>query len=93
MAYEEMETLPEYVQYAGEQVDGNKWSGKAPPPAIGDKVRITFNGLGTATVVKYFVQDGFLGVMTVLDNPPAWYVKQNKGNIPGHAFGAEIEPA
>jgi hypothetical protein len=63
-------------------------------PAIGDVVRITFNGLGTGTVVSYFVEHQYAGVCVRLDNDPAWHVKQCRGSRwAGCAlvFGAEIE--
>ena len=74
-----------------------KWSGRErhagkPLPKLGDRVRITFNGLGTGTVVAYFVEAGFLGVKVRLDQRPAWHVKQNGHNNPDAlVFGAEIE--
>lgn len=67
-----------------------KWSNAAPPPAIGAEVKLNFNNLGAGIVEAYFAQDGYLGVKVKLANPPAWYVEQNKGNVAGHAFGAEI---
>lgn len=75
-----------------------KWSvgGFATPPAIGTRVRITFNGLGSGVVESYFVEHNFVGVRVRLDAAPAWHVKQNKGTIhAGNAlvFGREIEPA
>ena len=67
------------------------WSGKEPPPAIGTDIIIKINGIGKAKVVGYFVEDGWLGVMTQAEDPPAWYIKQNGGNVVGYAFGAEIK--
>lgn len=68
-----------------------KWSAPFDPPALGARVRVRINNLGPATVTGYFVQDGYLGVITKLDAAPDWYVKQNGGNVPGHSFGAEID--
>lgn len=71
-------------------------------PHLTSKVKITFNGLGTGTVVSYFTEHSFIGVCVKLDNPPAWHTRQNKGrksangvNMEGHAlvFGSEIELA
>ena len=67
------------LAYAGDQ-----------PPAIGSKVQVTMNGLGTGTAVGYFTECNFLGVIVELDNPPAWYTKQNGTHI-AHVFGLEIK--
>jgi hypothetical protein len=68
------------------------WSGKMPPPAIGERVNVRINSLGAATVVGYFTEGGYLGLRVQHDNPPAWYLKQNGGNVPGCVFGIEIGP-
>jgi len=86
--YTEHDSVPAYGQGEGDAV---RWSGKAPPPAIGEKVTVSMNGLGEATVVGYFTKEGWLGLLTKLDNPPDWYVKQNGGNKVGHIFGAECK--
>jgi hypothetical protein len=65
-------------------VDGEPmiWSNHKQLPALGSKVKITMNGIGTATVVGYFyeaVQDGaWIGIMTLPTNPPKWLKDQNK---------------
>jgi hypothetical protein len=62
------------------------------PPAIGDFIRVRINGLGRAQVTGYFSDGGFLGVTVRYSTPPAWYVKQNRGNVEGGVFGSEISP-
>jgi len=69
----------------------HKWSGKLSIPAIGDKVRITFNGLGTGSVKSYFHEAGFLGIAVLLDEQPDWHEKQCGVNHPALVFGAEVE--
>jgi hypothetical protein len=71
-----------------------KWSNDLPPPAIGTKVHVTMNRLGTGVVRGYFVECGWLGLLVEFLNPPEWYVKQNSHSNPlGHVFGAEFQPA
>lgn len=67
-----------------------KWSGADQPPAIGDVVDVRINRCGPAKVLGYFVQEGWLGVKVQLQSPPDWFVRRNGGNVPCHAFGAEI---
>ncbi|AXQ69034.1 hypothetical protein HOU02_gp175 [Caulobacter phage CcrBL9] len=67
-----------------------RWSAAFDPPAIGERVRVTTNGLGWAKVTGYFVEGDWLGVIVKLEAPADWYVKQNGGNVPGHSFGTEI---
>lgn len=99
MSYQEYQEVPIYVQaiYKDGMVANAKdgalvWAGKVPPPPVGEKVHLTINSLGEAAVVGYFSQDGFLGLRTKLDNPPDWYLKQNKGNVVGCVFGPEFKP-
>ncbi len=73
--------------------DPFKWSGKEPPPAIGDRVHTRMNRLGWGTVLRYFVEYGWLGVLVALDAPPEWYTKQNKGNPAAHIFGVDLDHA
>lgn len=71
------------------------WSRKdgAPPPAIGDRIRITMNSCGPAIVTGYFTEGEWLGVRCTLLDPPAWHIRQNKGvTTNGHVFGPEFEP-
>jgi hypothetical protein len=70
-----------------------KWSGDFDVPAIGEDVIIRVNGIGSAKVVGYATQNGYLGVMTVPYSPPDWWVRQNGSPSPDNAalaFGAEI---
>ncbi len=67
-----------------------RWSAEFDPPAIGERIRVTMNGLGEGVVTGYFVEADYLGVTVKLDAPADWYAKQNGGNVPGHSFGAEI---
>ena len=69
----------------------DKWSGKLSIPEIGDRVRITFNGLGTGSVTSYFHEAGYLGVAILLDEQPEWHEKQNGTNKTALVFGAELE--
>lgn len=100
-SYQEMTVPPAYKapQYGerGEIVNGKEggdpiWANAAPPPAIGTKINVNMNSLGEATVLRYFVEHGYLGLLVQFSNPPAWYTKQNKGNPPGHIFGPEFKP-
>lgn len=70
-----------------------KWSGGAPPPAIGARIIVTINNCGPAIVTGYFVEHGWLGVLCRLLDAPEWHRRQNHGNPLGHAFGAEIKAA
>lgn len=76
---------------AGGTMDAPAWYGDGAPPAIGALVKITINGIGLAKVVGYFIEGGYLGVLNQPLDPPAWYVKQNNGNVVGGAFGPEIK--
>lgn len=67
-----------------------RWSGKARPPAIGEKVQIDVNNLGTGTVVRYFAQEGWLGVLVQLDHISAER-HERWGGGPTHVFGAELK--
>ena len=77
------------------------WSGRdmMPPPAVGSTIKVTMNALGLARVTGYFVQDGYLGVRAILQDPPEWLVEQHKRTAlehpewdleRGHFFGSEI---
>lgn len=66
------------------------WFGKFAPPAVGTVITVKINGIGQATVVGYFTEGGYLGVLNQPIDPPAWYIKQNGGNVVGGAFGPEI---
>ena len=83
------------IQWEGTKIlnksDPFKWGGKAPPPAIGAKVTVAINMIGTGVVLSYFEAEGFLGVLVKPDTPPEWYVKQNGAASPCHVFGAELK--
>jgi hypothetical protein len=94
-----------FAEYIDADGDSLKWSAKFPLPNMGDEIRITMNGIGPATVVGFFEEGGYVGVMTKATNPPAWLKKQRadakkdpryasrpewwKNDI-GCQFGAEI---
>jgi hypothetical protein len=68
-----------------------KWSGTKPPPEKNSRVNAVINEFGTGTVLDYFVREGWLGVKVLVDNPPAWSIKQN-GNLKVFTFfGTELE--
>jgi hypothetical protein len=100
MSYQEYQEVPAFEQAVYKDgMPSNKppegvliWAGKVAPPPVGEKIMLTINSLGEAAVVGYFGQDGYLGLRTKLDNPPAWYLKQNGGNKVGHVFGPEFKP-
>lgn len=88
--------------YRNEKGQRLKWSAPFPLPAVGDRVEIVMNRIGTAEVVGYFEEAGFVGVMTRPEHPPEWLRRQNEeaATEPGAAwwvkdgigfeFGAEI---
>ena len=97
--YKEYQEVPAYEPAVYKDgfpvvVDGGAliWAAKVPPPPVGEKVRVSMNGLGEAEVVGYFSMGGYLGLRVKLDNPPEWYIKQNKGNVVGSIFGPEFKP-
>jgi hypothetical protein len=63
------------------------------PPAIGTKVKVTMNGLGTGTVTGYFVEHGWLGVHVKADNRPEWHKNAHPDVDEYLVFGVEIHPA
>jgi len=103
--YQEFKTLPAWTRavWSGEDKNGDrkvvneadpfKWSGRDDPPAIGDKVRAYMNDLGHGTVIGYFVEYGWFGVLVQLEKNPLWRRKQCGGkNPPAHLFGIDLEP-
>ena len=72
-----------------------KWSGTMPIPAIGETVVINFNGLGSATVIGYVVEHGWLGLDTELKTIPTWHYRRHPPRTERHGrafcFGVEIE--
>lgn len=91
--YLECDTLPAFEQYSGGAVKGElaQWSGEGEPPEVGACVNVRINGIGPAKIERYFIQDGFLGVLATPLQPPEWYVKQNGYNVAMHVFGAEMD--
>lgn len=91
----------EYVTAEGIRL---AWSGSMPLPEVGDKITITMNSIGPARVMGYFMEGGYLGVMTKALRPPKWLREQRKEeasrtDMPqwwrdgiGCEFGTEIEP-
>lgn len=61
------------------------------PPAICARINVRINACGPAVVTGYFSQDGYLGLLCRLENPPAWHRKQNNDDPTGHVFGPEFE--
>lgn len=55
-----------------------KWSACFPLPAIGSRVYVTMNGIGWSVVKGYWSAAGWLGVMTLPENPPAYLRKQQR---------------
>jgi len=98
--YKEYAELPAFEQAVYENgfvsnVEEGKlvWANKDgfQPPPVGSKVMVRINSLGEAEVKGYFSQEGFLGLLVVLDNAPEWYVKQNgDAKKVGHVFGPEV---
>ncbi len=69
-----------------------RWSGVQPIPAIGARVTINFNSLGSGVVESYFYEHGFQGVCVKLDAIPEWKQKQQKTNADvALVFGMELK--
>lgn len=99
------ETLPVYVM-AQWGADGlalpdpakrPRWSGEAPPPALGAEIHIPANGIGPAIVLGYSVEtgsdgQGFLNVRCRPLNPPAFLLARADQGKEVHAAGAEVRP-
>lgn len=95
MITQAIETLPVFERATEEnRGDQNiiKWSGVVQPPTIGQRIKVTMNDLGHGKVIGYFTAAGYLGVRVILENPPAWYTKQNaiKTDKAAYVFGREI---
>lgn len=93
--YTTYKALPEYVNYVftgpnKPDPPGLKWSGKAPPPAIGETINVRMNGIGPMRVNAYFSECGWLGVIGRVLSPPPWWIKQNGAKRTAHIFGTEI---
>ena len=65
-----------------EDADGRvgMWSGAGQLPDIGDEVEVKINGIGPALVVGYFIENGWVGVLVEMADPPEWMVRQNGNN-------------
>ena len=68
-----------------------RWSGKGAVPAIGASVHVGLNNIGPGTVESYFAEEGWLGVMVSLKNPPEWYIRQNGADAHAHIYGSEMD--
>lgn len=68
-----------------------RWSGKKPPPKIFEEIDVDANNFGRCTVVDYFVDEPWLGIVLRIHNPPGWLLMQTNGRSESHLFGAEIE--
>ncbi len=70
---------------------GLLWGGKKDPPPIGREIHVTMNSLGAATVLGYFSEGGWLGLLVKLHNPPemARETEQGRADEPSHIFGVE----
>tara|TARA_B100001778_G_C18243692_1_gene474585 strand:+ start:148 stop:495 length:348 start_codon:yes stop_codon:yes gene_type:complete len=66
-----------------------QWVSSKPIPAVGSEVEVKMNSIGRSTVLKYFVEYGFVGLIVQPQNPPTWYIKQNGADEPCHVFPAE----
>lgn len=90
----ETDTLLEYKQHDNTPVrideEPPRWSGTTPPPAIGATVNVRINAFGPSTVLRYFTQHGFLGIVVRPHRYPDWFKKQNPRRKDIHVFGAEI---
>lgn len=90
--YTEYNTIPQHVRFIAQ--DGKripkalKWSGANAVPAIGATVRTS---VGAATVLRYFSEHGWLGLLVRPTNPPEWYVNQNGRMGTCCVYGAEQE--
>jgi len=67
-----------FALYQSAEGEMLKWSAPFPLPNVGDRVYITLNNIGWGTVKGYFSEAGFLGCMTLAENPPEWLVKQRE---------------
>lgn len=84
-------TCPRYVRATpGLRPVETSWGNDAPPPAIGARVKVNFNGFGAGTVVGYFIEEHYLGLEVTVDEQPAWHRNQG-GTNPIHIFGPEFE--
>jgi hypothetical protein len=66
------------------------WSSLKPPPEIGDRINVRVNWIGTCTVLRYFVEHGYLGILALPDKCPEWMREQN-GTTKVHLFGIDLD--
>jgi hypothetical protein len=98
--YQELTEIPPFERAIFENgrclnLTGNSllWSGKHEPPAIGARIHIKVDKFGSATVIGYFSERNWFGLLVNLDKQPDWHIKQKGHNKPRiHVFGAEFEP-
>lgn len=91
-AFERHVRVPSYTRNLA-AMDLVKWLAEFEVPAIGEHIVIRLNAIGRAKVVGYATLHGYLGVMAVPFDPPAWWVRQNGLPTDANAslvFGAEI---
>jgi len=53
-----------------------RWT-KGHLPAIGDKIQIRINNIGSAIVLRHARMCGWLNLIAIPTDPPEWYRKQN----------------
>ena len=66
------------------------WVSTKAIPRIGEEVCVKVNSIGRSIVQKYFVEQGFIGLLVLPLSPPDWYIKQNGAGEPCHVFPAEV---
>jgi len=69
------------------------WSNEVDPPAVGDEVVVSVNGIGPGKVIGYFVEADFLGVKVIPHVKPKWWEPAKPGEPPLFCmvFGAELK--
>lgn len=72
------------------EVPEGKWSGRAAVPKIGETVIVWINDIGNSSVVGYWLEAGWIGLVVKPKTPPEWYVRQNGIGAICVVFGAEI---
>jgi hypothetical protein len=74
-----LDRLPEKFQWSGGDI-----------PNIGQTVFCKANSIGYASVLGYYLEAGWLGVIVWPNDPPDWYVRQNGRDAICGVFGVEI---
>ena len=67
-----------------------QWVANKPLPAVGSEVEVKINGIGRSTVLKYFVEHGFIGLVVQPQNPPDWYKNQNKSTLDSALYDWDV---